>query len=58
MSDTELDKSYDPHTVEQKWYEIWNEKGFFKASEMTGPSPTASSFRPRMLPARCTWAMP
>ena len=32
MSGTELDKSYDPHAVEQKWYKIWTDKGFFKAS--------------------------
>ena len=39
MSDTELDKSYDPHTVEQRWYEIWKDKGFFKASGDSGADP-------------------
>ena len=39
MSSTELDKSYDPHAVEQKWYEIWKDKGFFKASGANGAEP-------------------
>ncbi len=39
MSNTELDKSYDPHAVEQKWYQIWNEKGFFKPSGSNGAQP-------------------
>jgi valyl-tRNA synthetase len=30
MSQQILDKTYDPHSVEQKWYELWNEKGYFK----------------------------
>ena len=28
---TELSKTYDPKTVEPKWYQHWLEKGFFKA---------------------------
>jgi len=39
MSATELDKSYDPHAVEHKWYEIWKDKGFFKASGAEGADP-------------------
>jgi len=27
MSEQLLDKTYEPHSVEQKWYELWNEKG-------------------------------
>jgi valyl-tRNA synthetase len=30
MSQQILDKTYDPHSVEQKWYELWNEKGYFR----------------------------
>ena len=37
MSDQLLDKTYDPHSVEQKWYELWNEKGYFKP-DMTNSS--------------------
>ena len=29
---TELPKAYAPHTVEQKWYAIWNSAGYFKPS--------------------------
>jgi valyl-tRNA synthetase len=39
MSTTELDKSYDPHAVEQKWYTIWEDKGFFKAAGTDGADP-------------------
>ncbi len=27
---TELLKAYEPHSVEEKWYPIWNERGYFK----------------------------
>lgn len=27
---TELPKAYEPHSVEQKWYPIWLERGYFK----------------------------
>jgi len=39
MSTTELDKSYDPHAVEQKWYRTWEEKGFFKPAGSDGARP-------------------
>ena len=28
-----LDKSYDPHQVEEKWYRYWEERGYFRADE-------------------------
>ncbi len=28
-----LDKSYDPHQVEGKWYQYWMERGYFRADE-------------------------
>ncbi len=31
MSREVLEKSYEPNTVEQKWYEFWEKKGFFQA---------------------------
>jgi valyl-tRNA synthetase len=27
-----MDKTYDPHAIEQTWYERWEEKGYFAAS--------------------------
>jgi len=29
---TELPKAYEPHSVEQKWYPLWNTRGYFKPS--------------------------
>lgn len=26
-----MEKTYDPHDIEKKWYAFWNEKGFFRA---------------------------
>jgi len=33
MASTILDKSYDPHQVEEKWYRIWMERNYFRADE-------------------------
>ena len=33
MAPKVLDKSYDPHQVEGKWYRYWEEHGFFRADE-------------------------
>jgi len=33
MSSRELSKSYDPKSVEQKWYEFWLQKNYFHADE-------------------------
>ena len=30
MSENDLEKVYDPQKFEQKWYDLWMEKGFFK----------------------------
>ena len=32
MTTPQLDKTYDPKTVESRWYRIWNERGYFHAS--------------------------
>ena len=29
---TELSKAYEPHSVEEKWYAIWNSHGYFRPS--------------------------
>jgi valyl-tRNA synthetase len=33
MASKVLDKSYDPHRVEEKWYHYWEERGYFRANE-------------------------
>ncbi|MGZ3536945.1 MAG: valine--tRNA ligase, partial [Thermodesulfobacteriota bacterium] len=33
MASKVLDKSYDPHQVEEKWYRYWEEQGYFRADE-------------------------
>ena len=33
MASKVLDKSYDPHLVEDKWYRYWEEHGYFRADE-------------------------
>ncbi len=33
MASKLLDKSYNPHQVEEKWYHYWEERGFFRADE-------------------------
>src|SRR5689334_14634795 len=30
MTETEIAKAYEPHSVEQRWYPFWDEKGYFK----------------------------
>jgi valyl-tRNA synthetase len=32
MNTPQLDKTYDPKTVEARWYHTWNERGYFHAS--------------------------
>jgi len=32
MNTPQLDKTYDPKAVEARWYQIWNERGYFHAS--------------------------
>ncbi|HAR95586.1 MAG TPA: valine--tRNA ligase, partial [Deltaproteobacteria bacterium] len=34
-----MDKVYDPHTVERKWYSFWNEKNLFRADSQSGNPP-------------------
>ena len=36
-----LDKSYDPHRVEEKWYTYWEKRGYFRADE-NSPRPAYS----------------
>jgi valyl-tRNA synthetase len=32
MTTPQLDKTYDPKAVEARWYQTWNERGYFRAS--------------------------
>ena len=36
MASKILDKSYDPHQVEEKWYQYWVEHSYFRADEKSG----------------------
>ncbi|MBH0181258.1 MAG: valine--tRNA ligase, partial [Nitrospira sp.] len=39
MTTPQLDKSYDPKAVESRWYQLWNERGYFHASPDHGGDP-------------------
>ena len=41
MSSQELSKTYEPKSVEEKWYAVWIEKGYFHADE-NAPGPPFS----------------
>ena len=36
---TDMDKAYNPKKVEEKWYENWMEKGYYKASVTSEKTP-------------------
>ncbi|MEJ1419925.1 MAG: class I tRNA ligase family protein, partial [Candidatus Sedimenticola sp. (ex Thyasira tokunagai)] len=31
-----MDKTYDPHSLEQRWYQTWEERGYFAPSQKSG----------------------
>ena len=33
--DIPMDKTYDPHAIEQKWYQTWEQNGYFSADAET-----------------------
>jgi len=39
MASKILDKSYDPHQVEEKWYRFWMERKYFRADEGSNSQP-------------------
>ena len=53
---SELPKTTDPKSVEDKLYKFWVDSGFFHAEVNPDRNRTPSLFRLRMLPASCTWA--
>ena len=43
MTDT-LDKTYNPHAIEQHWYKNWEDKGYFKATDNNPGTAEAESY--------------
>jgi len=41
-----IDKVYDPHRVEEKWYRFWEEKGYFSADENSPRKPFCIAIPP------------
>ncbi|OGP74290.1 MAG: valine--tRNA ligase [Deltaproteobacteria bacterium RBG_16_49_23] len=39
MASNVLDKSYDPHQVEERWYRFWMEQNYFRADESSDRQP-------------------
>ena len=37
-----MEKTYDPHAIEQRWYEIWESRGWFEPGSGDRASPIAS----------------
>lgn len=36
---TELDKTFDPHAIEARWYPVWEERGYFKPDMQAPDAP-------------------
>ncbi|MES9906315.1 MAG: valine--tRNA ligase, partial [Sedimenticola sp.] len=36
-----MDKTYDPHSLEQRWYQTWEERGYFAPSQMSDSAPSS-----------------
>ena len=34
-----MEKVYDPHKIEQEWYRVWTEKGYFRAESVSSKPP-------------------
>ncbi len=57
MAEKDLAKVYEPKSVEEKWYGVWEEKGYFHAS-LPAPQPSYSIvIPPPTLPASSIWGM-
>jgi len=48
MASKVLEKSYDPHQVEEKWYRYWEEHGYFRADENSEQKPIPLLSHPQM----------
>ncbi|MGB5199640.1 MAG: class I tRNA ligase family protein, partial [Sedimenticolaceae bacterium] len=33
-----MEKTYDPHAIEQRWYQIWEDRGWFEPTHGDGPA--------------------
>lgn len=61
MSETqnkELAKSYDPASIEAKWYPFWEKQGYFKAALQKASPLSLSSCLRRTLPVSFIWVTP
>jgi len=53
-----LEKVYDPQRIEAKWYEYWEEQGFFHARADGAKPGYCIVIPPPTSPASCTWPRP
>ena len=53
---SELPKTYDPKSVEDKLYSFWNDSGFFHAEVNPDKKPYTIVIPPPNVTASCTWA--
>lgn len=51
-----MDKTYDPHAIEQRWYQTWEDRGWFEPGTGDG-KPYCIMIPPPTSPATCTWGM-
>jgi len=51
----ELAKAYEPAAVEERWYRIWRERGYFRGDEKRPGKAFSMVIRRRTSPARSTW---
>ena len=54
---TELDKVFSPGVVEKRWYDHWQEKGYFHAEPDSGKQPYTIVIPPQMLLVSLPWVM-
>jgi valyl-tRNA synthetase len=54
----ELDKTYDPKVVEDKWYARWEADKAFHSEPAQGGDPYVIVIPPPNVTASCTWATP
>ena len=46
MKEISMAKAYDPAEVEEKWYKVWVEQGYFHASATTPKTPFSIAIPP------------
>ena len=53
-----LEKGYEPHDVERRWYEFWETNGLFAAEDQGPRRGYAIVIPPPNVRVSCTWGMP